>query len=235
MVVPSWVLEEPWRNVITTSRDEFARAVRLHQAGDLGVAARLYESVLASVPTHADALHLLGVVRHQQGQHSQAADLIGKALALRPHVAVYHASMAEVHRARGQLEEAVARGCEAIRLGLDEPGVRNNLGLALHVLGRHAEAAGAFLAVLESRPDDALAHTNLGAALRELGDNERALEHMSRAARLAPSSRRRETISANSCSNWAVPTMRSPIARPPSPCSPKWRKLITTWATSIAH
>ncbi len=44
--MPSGVLEQPGRNVITISRDEFARAVRLHQAGDLGVAARLYESVL---------------------------------------------------------------------------------------------------------------------------------------------------------------------------------------------
>ena len=43
----------------------------------------------------------------------------------------------------------------------------------LQVLGRHVEAAGAFLAVLDSRPDDALAHTNLGAALRELGDKSR--------------------------------------------------------------
>jgi tetratricopeptide (TPR) repeat protein len=172
--------------VITTSRDEFAKAVRLHQAGDLGVAARLYESVLAGSPAHADALHLLGVVRHQQGQHTQAAALIGKALALAPGVGVYHASMAEVHRARGQLEQAVARGCEAIRLGQNEPAVRNNLGLTLHVMGRHAEAAGAFLAVLESQPDDALAHTNLGAALRELGEKDRALEHMSKAAQLAP-------------------------------------------------
>ena len=48
---------------------------------------------------------------------------------------IYHASLAEVHRALGQLEEAVARGCEAIRLGLDDPAARNNLGLALHAPG----------------------------------------------------------------------------------------------------
>jgi tetratricopeptide (TPR) repeat protein len=182
----SGVLEEPGRHVITTSRDDFDRAVRLHQAGDLGVAARLYESVLARDRSHADALHLLGAVRHQQGQRTQAAELIGQAVGLRPDVAIYHASLAEVHRASGQLEEAVARGCDAIRLGMTEPSVRNNLGLALHVLGRHTEAAGAFLAVLESHPTDALAHTNLGASLQALGDLDRALEHMKRAVELAP-------------------------------------------------
>ncbi len=78
------------------------------------------------------------------------------------------------------------RGSEAIRLGLDDHAARINLGLALQVLGRYAEAAGAFLAVLDSRPDDPLAHTNLGAALRELGDKSRALEHMVRAVELDP-------------------------------------------------
>ena len=52
----------------TISRDEFASAVQLHQAGELAAAARLYESFLDRDATHADALHLLGVARHQQGQ-----------------------------------------------------------------------------------------------------------------------------------------------------------------------
>ena len=184
--VPSGILDEPGHTVITISRDEFARAVRLHRAGNLDAAARLYEWVLDDDQSHTDALHLLGILRHQQGQTRLAARLIGKAVALQPDVAILHASMAEVHRALGEFEQAVARGSDAIRLGLHDPAVRNNLGLALHVLGRHAQAAGEFMAVLESRPDDAMAHTNLGASLRELGDNDRALDHMSRAVDLAP-------------------------------------------------
>jgi tetratricopeptide (TPR) repeat protein len=185
-IVLSELLDEPGHNVITTSSNEFARAVRLHQAGELDAAARLYEWVLDDDRTHADALHLLGMLRHQQGQNRLAANLIGRAVALRPLVPVFHASLAEVHRALGQFEQAVACGREAIRLGLDDPAAHNNLGLALHVVGRHVEAAAAFLAVLESRPEDVMAHTNLGAALRELGDKSRALEHMKRAVELDP-------------------------------------------------
>jgi tetratricopeptide (TPR) repeat protein len=184
--VPSGVLDEPGHNVITISRDEFARAVRLHQAGELDKAARVYESVLDDDRAHADAFHLLGMLRHQQGQSRLAAKLIGKAVELRPSVAVFHASLAEIHRALGQLELAVACGREALRLGLTDPAARINLGLALHVLGRHAEAAGAFLTVLESQPDDAMVHTNLGATLGALGEQARALEHMRRAVELAP-------------------------------------------------
>jgi tetratricopeptide (TPR) repeat protein len=188
--MPSGVLEEPGRIVITISRDEFASAVRLHQAGNLAAAARQYETVLDRDRSHADALHLLGVVRHQQGEPRLAAELIGRALSLRPQAAVFHASLAEVHSALGQHKLAVERGNEALRLGSNDPAVSNNLGVALHALGRHHEAIGAFLLVLAARPDDAMVHTNLGAAYCALGDRERAYQHLSRAvdldARLAP-------------------------------------------------
>ncbi len=94
--------------MITTSRDAFAQAVRLHQAGDLEGAAHLYDWVLSEDGSHTDSLHLLGILRHHQGQNRLAARLISKAVALQPAVAIYHASLAEVHRALGQFEEAVA-------------------------------------------------------------------------------------------------------------------------------
>ena len=53
--MPSGVLDEPGHNVITISRDDFAQAVRLHQAGELEAAARL------DVPAHA-APHLPGAL-----------------------------------------------------------------------------------------------------------------------------------------------------------------------------
>ena len=45
-------MDKPGHIVITTSRDAFARAVRLHQAGDLDGAARLYEWVLNEDGNH---------------------------------------------------------------------------------------------------------------------------------------------------------------------------------------
>jgi tetratricopeptide (TPR) repeat protein len=213
-------MDKPGHIVITTSRDAFARAVRLHQAGDLDGAARLYEWVLNEDASHTDALHLLGILCHHQGQNSLASRLIGRAVAQQPGVAVYHASLAEVHRALGQFDKAVTHGAEAIRLGLDDLAARNNLGLALHVLGRHVEAAGAFLAVLDARPDDALAHTNLGAALRELGDKSRALEHMRRAveldSKLAPARNNLgQFLLESGCSDEALPHCQAAIALQP--------------------
>jgi len=44
----------------------------------------------------------------------------------------------------------------------DHPGISNNLGLALKDQGKLEEAAATFQRVLAVRPDDALAHCNLG-------------------------------------------------------------------------
>ena len=118
-----------------------------------------------AIRTNADALHLLGVLRHQQGQSRLAAELIGRAVALRPERPVFRATLGEAYRALGHFDQAAGCCHAALELGLNDPGVHNNLGLALQALGRHAEAAQAFRAALELRPDDAMAHTNLGAAL----------------------------------------------------------------------
>jgi len=172
--------------VTTISRDEFASAVRLHQSGELAAATRLYESILDRDSTHADAFHLLGVLRHQQGQSRLATELIGRAVALRPGAAVFRATLGEAFRALGHFDRAAGCCQTALQLGLEDPGVYNNLGLALQALGRHDEAALAFRAALGLRPDDAMAHTNLGAALRASGANDQALVHFRRAVAIDP-------------------------------------------------
>jgi tetratricopeptide (TPR) repeat protein len=170
----------------TISRDEFASAVRLHQAGDLAAATRLYESILDRDSTHADAFHLLGLLRHQQGQPRLAAELIGRAVALRPDAAVFRATLGEAYRALGRFDQAAGCCQAALQLGLADPAVHNNLGLALQALGRHDQAADAFRAALRLRPDDATAHTNLGAALRAADAKDQALVHFRRAVAIDP-------------------------------------------------
>ena len=67
-------------------QDSLRAAIALHQAGQLGQAAQVYQQVLAQDPSNADALHLLGVLHHQQGNNPRAVELIGRAVALRPNV-----------------------------------------------------------------------------------------------------------------------------------------------------
>ena len=80
-----------------------ASAYELHQAGRYADAARAYQALLDRDPENADVLHLFGVMHHQCGYSARAAELTGWAIALRPEVAAYHANLAEIQRALGQL------------------------------------------------------------------------------------------------------------------------------------
>ena len=52
-----------------------------HQSGRFAEAKNIYMEVLAADPENFDALHLLGVLAHQFGNHELAVDLIEKAVA----------------------------------------------------------------------------------------------------------------------------------------------------------
>jgi tetratricopeptide (TPR) repeat protein len=151
-------------------------ALDLHRAGRYADAARRYHGLLAREPENADALHLFGVMHHECGHSVRAAELIGRAVALRPQAAAFHANLADIHRKLGQHEQAIDCCRTALRLQPGYPEAANNLGLALQALGRHEETLEAFHAALTTRPAFALARNNLGVALRDLGRVDEAFE-----------------------------------------------------------
>jgi tetratricopeptide (TPR) repeat protein len=167
-------------------RDVLRAAVQMHQAGKLGPAAALYQTVLDNERDNPEALHLLGVLHHQQGDHARAIELIVRAVALKPNVAEFHANLAEAYRARGQFDRAAGSCQAALSLRPDFPEAAANLGLALQGLGRSREAADQFRHALRLRPDFALVHNNLGKLLRESGRMSEALTHFERAVELDP-------------------------------------------------
>jgi tetratricopeptide (TPR) repeat protein len=171
---------------MTAMPDLLSTAIEMHQAGQLGAAAQMYQKVLAKEATNAAAMHLLGVLHHQKGEHARAVELIGQAVALRPNVPAFHANLAEAYRASGQLERAVGCCRAALQLWADYPEALCNLGVALQGLGRAAEAIDPLKRALELRPEFATAQNNLGIALRDLGRRDEALEAFRRAVELEP-------------------------------------------------
>jgi tetratricopeptide (TPR) repeat protein len=169
-----------------TTSDLLSEALSLHQAGNLAEAARRYQDILEREPTSADALHLFGVLCHQQGDAQRAVELIGQAIALVPGIAAFHSNLAEAYRALGQLERAFGCCKTALRLAPDYPEAACNLGMALHDLGRDTEAAEHLRRAIALRPEFATAHNNLGTVLQQLGEPEAALEEFREAVELAP-------------------------------------------------
>jgi tetratricopeptide (TPR) repeat protein len=167
-------------------QNQLTLALRQHQQGRLEQAARQYQNILAGNPDHPDALHLLGVLAHQLGNHTVAAERIGRAVSLRPSAAAYHGNLAEVYRALGRLDDAAASCRTALQLDPDNAAAANTLGLVLLTQDRPAEAAEQFRAALRHRPDFGLACNNLGNALRLLGDKDQALLCFRRAVEIDP-------------------------------------------------
>ena len=65
-----------------TSMCSLDHEIKLHQQGRIADAEGIYRQILQDDPGHPGALHLLGVIRHQKGQHEGALELIGRAVAM---------------------------------------------------------------------------------------------------------------------------------------------------------
>ncbi len=150
--------------------EKLRSGIALQQQGRAAEAEAAYREVLACGPANADAMHLLGVLRHQAGDQEDARRLIGRAIALNPSAAVYHNNMGEALRAAGKLMEALVAYAKAIELRPIYPDAYSNLGLTLADLGRPADALPMYAAALEQDPAHPRARWNLSLALLLLGD-----------------------------------------------------------------
>jgi|SRR5579859_717665 len=146
-----------------------------HQAARLDGAEALYLQALEAQPDNADALHLLSVLRHQQGNALEAVNLITKALAIEPNRPEAHNNLGVALRELGRPAEAEASYREALRLRPDYPEAHNNLGNVLSDLDRLTEAEASYREALRLLPDCPEIHNNLGGALSDLGCTAEAL------------------------------------------------------------
>ncbi|WP_176058641.1 tetratricopeptide repeat protein [Paraburkholderia sp. BCC1876] len=164
----------------------FDRAFAAHRDGRLDDAERDYRATLQGNPTHVDALHLLGVLRHQQGQHAEAAELVRRAVKLRPEDAALQLNLGNALKALGQIDNAIEQFRNALTLAPSFPMAHYNLGNAYASQGRHEDAADAFEKSLRLQPDDASSHNNLGNARHALGQHTEAIASFTRALQLRP-------------------------------------------------
>ena len=157
-----------------------------HQAGRLAEAEGIYRQVLASVPNHSGALHLLGVLACQAGRLKLSIDLIGRAIAIDSAVAEYHNDRGESYRRSGRSNEAIAGFQRAIELNPRLALAHSNLANALWDLGRLDEAIVAACRAIELEPSFAEAYNNLGNILKDLGRFDEAIVAFEQAIRLKP-------------------------------------------------
>lgn len=159
----------------------YQKAVALHQAGRFAGAMVLYDQLLTQFPTHADTLHLRGVIDLQQGRFDDAIAFFDRALAVSPRAVAALTNRAAACLALGRVEEALVNADDALAIDSSLITAHSNRGHALARLGRMDDALASFDRALELRPDfpDAL----VGRA-RLLQDESRFAEAMSDCDRL---------------------------------------------------
>ena len=91
-------------------------AIGYHEAGRLADADAGYRRVIAADPRNVDALHFLGYLLFQRGEHRGAIDLMARSLAVNPANPRAHYNLGMARLAAGEREQAADAFREAIRL-----------------------------------------------------------------------------------------------------------------------
>ncbi|MBZ4194399.1 MAG: tetratricopeptide repeat protein [Candidatus Contendobacter sp.] len=150
------------------------QAAQWHRDKRLDDAEAVYRQVFEAEPAYIDALHLLGVIYSQRGDHATAERLIRQALRESPDTDTYHNNLGKALQGLGRLEEAVDSYQRTLALNSGHVLACNNLGKVLLELGRREEAIARFRQAVALRPDFNEAQRNLEQALQRPSKSEGA-------------------------------------------------------------
>jgi protein O-GlcNAc transferase len=174
------------------------RALEHHQAGRSDAARQDYDALLASVPSHADAWHLSGVLAWQTGNAGEGQRRVERALQLAPRQGLFWNSLGAILKdvangaeqgAAVPLREEARRAFErSVECDPKSAAAWSNLAAARSETGRLEDAIAAASRAIELQPDLADARVNLGNALRVLGRMAEAERELVEAVRFAPES-----------------------------------------------
>ncbi len=162
------------------------RAIQRRQEGRVGEAAAIFREVLQREPEQPDALHLLGLIQHECGEHSRALEFIDRAIACRPAWPRFHYTRGLVLTALGQESEAIDAYRRCVKLEPKLTDAHNNLGSLLLELGEPEEAERSFRQALEIDPGYVLALKNLGLLEKHRGRWQQAEEAFRAAIEVRP-------------------------------------------------
>ena len=149
------------------------------------------EQAIRDQPNYAQAHYTLGTVLKQQGKLPEAAAALREAIRLQPDFAGVHTTLAAVLRQLGDAQGAA----EEAKMGAKIAAATNNLqaatfstnsGKRLLTTGDLDGAISQFRSAVNSDPNYAAAHYQLGLALRQQGHNDEASKEFQKAAALDP-------------------------------------------------
>jgi len=165
----------------TQPSDQFKRAVKLHQQGDLAMAEFMYRQILREEPDHIEVTYLLGLIATQTDRPAEAIKHINKYLQLRSDDAQAVSILGLCYFDLKDYANAVRMFSQSLEMN---PGIvhnMQNLAKAQFQLQDYAAALETHKSVLAILGNDVEAMIGIGLCNRELGDYEAALGIIERA------------------------------------------------------
>ncbi len=171
---------------LNPEKGRLAEAARLHRAGQVEEAERLYRRVLRDNPQNVTALRLLGVIAMQSGHPENAEELLSKAVRLAPDFTGAIIDLGRLHQEQHRLAEAIECFEKAVATDSRSSQAHYLLAAALAPAARTADAAAAYRRAIELSPEHAGAWLGLGHTLKTLGRQPEAIEAYRECIRLKP-------------------------------------------------
>jgi tetratricopeptide (TPR) repeat protein len=161
-------------------------AVGFHKSGRLNDAERIYLRLMHTNPALQHPRHMLGVLRSQQGRHSEALDLITAVLRETPRDPLAQTNYGNVLLELGRCEEALRRFEMALGIEPRFLMALQNRGSVLVRLDKFDEALGSFRKVLSIQEDFVPALIGQGDVLRKQGKLDEAIASYDKALLVDP-------------------------------------------------
>jgi len=167
----------------------------LSDQGKSDEAIAAFREAIRLKPDHAFAHNGLGNALKDKGRLDEAIAAYREAIRIKPESEAPHHKLGIALRDQGKVAEAITEYRAAIRLNRDEGGLHVDHEAGLHVnLGAilcddkhdYDGAIVEFREAIRLKPDDAMAHNNLGVALKGQGKIEQAIGEYREAIRLEP-------------------------------------------------
>ncbi len=184
--IPPLEQPSPHSQTRLSIEEAVGRAYAHWNAGQADQATLFCQRILAAWPGHTDALHLMGIMAHADGNLRLAISQVRQACLAPRAPAVYFSNLAELCREGGLLVEGEEAGRRSIALDPSLVAAWNNLGIILQEQGKLEESLVCLQRAISLQPDYAEAHNNVGNTYKRLGLLTRAEDCYTRAVALLP-------------------------------------------------
>ena len=78
---------------VASTKDLFDQAAELHKAGKIDAALASFAKLAGREPTNSSALHWIGYIHNQRGEHDRAVEVLKRAIVERPGVPAFHLTL----------------------------------------------------------------------------------------------------------------------------------------------